>query len=71
MPTYQNRKCQFCVDQIDYIDYKNVRLIKKYITQYKKIVPRYYSGNCLRHQKTLATAVKRARIMALIPFTTE
>jgi len=70
MPTYKNRKCQFCVDQIDYIDYKNVHLVKKYLSQYKKIVPKYYSGNCLKHQKMLARAVKNARMMALVPFTT-
>lgn len=70
MPSYKNRKCQFCINQINYVDYKNVNLIRKYISQYKKIVPKYYSGNCLKHQKILARAVKNARLMALIPFTT-
>lgn len=50
------------------IDYKNVELLKKYITKFGKIVPRYYSGVSLKNQKKLAQAVKRARIMALIPF---
>lgn len=50
------------------IDYKNVELLKKYITKFGKIVPRYYSGVCLKNQKKLAKAIKRARIMALIPF---
>ncbi len=50
------------------IDYKNVELLKKYITKFGKIVPRYYSGVCLKNQKKLATAIKRARVMALIPF---
>lgn len=50
------------------IDYKNVELLKKYITKFGKIVPRYYSGVCLKNQKKLARAIKRARIMALLPF---
>lgn len=50
------------------IDYKNVELLKKYITKFGKIVPRYYSGVSLKNQKKLATAIKRARMMALLPF---
>ena len=50
------------------IDYKNVELLKKYITKFGKIVPRYYSWVCLKNQKKLSNAIKRARIMALIPF---
>lgn len=50
------------------IDYKNTELLKKYITKFGKIVPRYYSGVSLKNQKKLSRAIKRARIMALIPF---
>ena len=50
------------------VDYKNVELLKKYITKFGKIVPRYYSGVSLKNQKKLAQAIKRARIMALLPF---
>ena len=50
------------------IDYKNVELLKKYITKFGKIVPRYYSGVSLKNQKKLAQAIKRARIVALLPF---
>jgi len=50
------------------INYKNVELLKKYLTKFGKIVPRYYSGVSLKNQKKLAKAIKRARIMALIPF---
>lgn len=50
------------------IDYKNVELLKKYITKFWKIVPRYYSGVSLKNQKKLSRAIKRARIMALLPF---
>lgn len=50
------------------IDYKNTELLAKYITKFGKIVPRYYSGVSLKNQKKLATAIKRARMMALLPF---
>jgi small subunit ribosomal protein S18 len=50
------------------IDYKNVELLKKYVTKFGKITPRYYSGVSLKNQKKLANAIKKARIMALIPF---
>jgi small subunit ribosomal protein S18 len=50
------------------IDYKNVELLKKYITKFGKIVPRYYSWVCLKNQKKLSNAIKRARTMALLPF---
>jgi len=70
MPTYKNRKCQFCLDNVKNIDYKNVGLLSKYKTQYMKIVPKYYNGNCLAHQKMVARAIKNARIMAIMPYTT-
>ncbi|MFA7686034.1 MAG: 30S ribosomal protein S18 [Candidatus Gracilibacteria bacterium] len=70
MPSYKGRKCQFCINQIDYVDYKNVALVKKYTSQYKKIVPKYYNGNCIKHQKIVMRAIKNARLVALIPFTT-
>ena len=50
------------------IDYKDVELLKKYITKFGKITPRYYTGVSLKNQKKLATAIKRARMMALLPF---
>lgn len=50
------------------IDYKNVELLKKYITKFGKIVPRYYSGVSLKNQKKLAREIKKARVMALLPF---
>ena len=69
MPSYKNRTCDFCEENINQIDYKNIRLLRKYLTKYSKITPRYYSGTCLKHQKRLSKAIKNARIMALIPFT--
>ena len=69
----QKRKkvCAFCIDKIENIDYKDVNRLKKYITERGKILPRRISGNCAKHQRQLTTAIKRARIMALLPFTTE
>ena len=65
----KNKYCKFCVHEIKQIDYKDPANFRGYITQYGKIRPKYYSGNCLKHQKMLASAIKKARIMALIPFT--
>ncbi len=63
-----NKACFFTVNNIAYIDYKNVKLLKKYVSQYNKITPRYYTGTSLKYQKQLARAVKNARFMALMPF---
>lgn len=60
--------CRFCTDPI-MIDYKDVELLSHFITERKKIIPRRSSGLCAKHQRTLASAIKRARVMALIPFT--
>ncbi|MBD3156653.1 30S ribosomal protein S18 [Candidatus Peregrinibacteria bacterium] len=63
-----NKTCEFCDAKADYIDYKNIKTLVPFTTKYSKIVPKYYSGVCLRHQKMLARAIKRARFMALISF---
>lgn len=63
-----NKPCAFCETKDSYIDYKNLKVLHTYITKYSKIVPRYYSGTCLRHQKMVARAIKRARFMALSAF---
>ena len=63
------RRCSFCTNQIDDIDYKDVKTLKHFINGFKKIKNRYYSGICLQHQKKLARGIKRARHMALLPFT--
>ena len=62
------RRCAFCTNKMDHIDYKDLKTLKYFIDGFRKIKPRYYTGVCLRHQKTLATAIKRAREMALVPF---
>jgi len=67
----KKRICSFCVDKIELIDYKDVARLKKFITERGKILPRRISGNCAHHQRMLTTAIKRARIMALLPFVSE
>lgn len=62
------KKCGFCTKEIEYIDYKNLRLLRKFVSQYGRIVPKYYSGACLKHQKRISRAVKLAREMALMPY---
>ena len=69
--TYYRRKvCKFCADSSLIIDYKEVRTLRYFITERGKITPRRISGNCANHQRKLALAIKRARNMALLPFTT-
>ena len=67
----KKRICSFCVDRMETIDYKDVQRLKKYITERGKILPRRISGNCAGHQRMLTKAIKRARNMALLPFTAE
>ncbi|NLX84863.1 MAG: 30S ribosomal protein S18 [Synergistaceae bacterium] len=63
--------CHFCVDKIEHVDYKEVEKLKKYITERGKIVPRRVTGTCAKHQRQLTRAIKRARIIALLPFTSD
>ncbi len=68
----QRRKiCAFCVDGIKEIDYKDVERLKRYLSERGKILPRRLTGNCAKHQRQLTRAIKRARIMALLPFVVE
>ncbi len=63
--------CAFCVDKVTDIDYKEVIKIRKFVSERGKILPRRISGNCAKHQRQLTIAIKRARHIALLPFTTE
>lgn len=65
-----SRRCNFCTQKIDQIDYKDARLLGRYVNAYSKIDARRRSGNCARHQRMVSTAIKRARVAALVPFTT-
>lgn len=67
----RRKVCSFCVEKATSIDYKDVGRLKKYVTERGKIVPRRISGNCARHQRQLTTAIKRARLVALMPFTVD
>ncbi|MDA2921808.1 30S ribosomal protein S18 [Patescibacteria group bacterium AH-259-L07] len=62
------KHCYFCVNNINEIDYKNTDLLRRFISPYEKILPRRKKGTCAKHQRKLARAIKRARIMALLPF---
>jgi len=68
MVAKKEKACPIEAAGIKHIDYKNVELLKQYITKFNKIVPRYYSGVSLKNQKKLAQAIKRARYMALLPY---
>lgn len=67
----RRRVCKFCVDKIDHIGYKDVRLLGPFIPERGKIQPRRLSGTCATHQRKLQVAIKRARQLALIPYVTE
>lgn len=67
----KRRVCSFCVDKIKDIDYKDVPRLRRYLSERGKILPRRISGNCAKHQRQLTMAIKRARNIALLPFTQE
>lgn len=64
----RRKVCNFCVEKSEYIDYKDIAKLRKYLTESGKILPRRMTGVCARHQRELAVAIKRARQMALIPY---
>jgi len=68
--SFSRRKvCKFCADRAILIDYKDPQTLKYFITDRGKIVPRRISGNCAKHQRKVSLAIKRARMIALMPFT--
>lgn len=64
----RRKVCAFCLAKTDSIDYKDINTLKKYITEGGKILPRRMTGTCAKHQRVLATAIKRARLVDLLPF---
>ncbi|MCQ2386920.1 MAG: 30S ribosomal protein S18 [Clostridia bacterium] len=64
----KKRVCAFCQAKVDAIDYKDINTLKKYVTEGGKILPRRMTGTCAKHQRVLASAIKRARIVALLHF---
>jgi small subunit ribosomal protein S18 len=67
----RKRVCKFCVEKIEYIDFKDVKTLQQFIPERGKILPRRISGTCALHQRKLQNAIKRARIVALLPFTAD
>ena len=69
----KNRKkvCAFCVDKIEAIDYKDISRLRRFVSERAKILPRRVTGTCARHQRELTVAIKRARYLALIPYTSD
>ena len=65
----KKKVCAFCHDRTAYVDYKDTGLLRKYISDRGKIRARRVTGNCTRHQRVVATAIKNAREMALLPYT--
>ena len=69
---FRRRKvCKFCADKIDYIDYKDVKLLSAFVPERGKVLPRRMFGTCAEHQRKLTLAIKRARNIALLPFAAE
>jgi len=66
----KKRVCYFCKDNTNYIDYKHPESLRRYISEKGKILPRRVTGCCAKHQRKLSNAIKRARAIALLPFTT-
>ena len=67
----RKKVCSFCVDKVEQIDYKDVAKLRRYITERGKILPRRIYGHCAKHQRQVTVAIKRARNIALLPFTAE
>jgi small subunit ribosomal protein S18 len=67
----RKRVCSFCADKLEHVDYKDLGKLRRYITERGKILPRRISGNCAGHQRQVTLAIKRARMIALLPYTSE
>lgn len=67
----RRRICNFCLEKVDYIDYKDADMLRRYVTEHGRIRPRRQTGTCARHQRALAQAIKRARHLAMLPFVSE
>ena len=67
----RRKVCDFCVNKIEYIDYKDVNRLRRSINERGTILPRRMTGNCAKHQRQLSEAIKRARAIALLPYTVD
>ncbi len=70
-PRKRRKVCQFCVDKVSYIDYKDTAKLKRFLSERSKILPRRTTGTCAIHQRELTTAIKRARQIALLPYVSD
>jgi len=68
---HRRKICRFCIEKVDLIDFKDVKLLQSYVQERGKILPRRISGACATHQRMLAEAIKRARNIALLPYATD
>ena len=67
----RKKVCAFCVDKVETIDYKDISKLRKYVSERAKILPRRVTGTCAHHQRELTSAIKRARHIALLPFSND
>ena len=67
----RRKVCSFCVDKIEYIDYKDINRLRRFVNERGKILPRRMSGNCAKHQRQLFVAIQRPRRSALLPYTVD
>lgn len=67
----RRKVCTFCVDKVQHIDYKDAARLRRFTNERGKILPRRMSGTCAKHQRQLSVAIKRARTIALLPYTTD
>ena len=67
----RKKVCGFCVDKVENIDYKDIARLRRYMSERGKILPRRVTGTCARHQRELTVAIKRARHLALLPFSSD
>ena len=67
----KRRVCSFCIDKVEHVDYKELGKLRKYVTERGKILPRRISGNCAHHQRQLTLAIKRARQIAMLPYSSD
>ena len=67
----RRKVCRMCADKIDHVDYKDTRFLQQYLVERSKILPRRISGTCAKHQRIIQQAIKRARHVALLPYTSE
>lgn len=67
----RKRHCRFCENHVDVVDFRDDRLLRRFVTERGKIIPRRISGTCAFHQRMVTTAIKRARHVAILPYTAE